>query len=606
MPVFNLQLQFDEKGAVVAIRHLNDVANAADRTKDATVKAGNEMGDSIWSVTKKLTGLIGAYKSLEKAMGFLKRGIDLNSSLEQSKIGIATLITSMAKLEDAQGRALEGAEKYAAAQGLAGQMMAEIQKLGLETTATSQELVEGVQSIMGPALQAGMALKDIPKFAVAGAQAMQTLGIPLNQMRTELEALLSGSVNKTQDILAPKLFADVNGDLNEYLKNLKASGTLLAEIEKRLEPFRQAGADVGQTWTGIVNNLEEAADTVAGIVSQDLLDKLKEGASLIQNFLITDSGNVGIAKDFENIAGVLTEISNVLGAFILGAIKEVVELGKAFNNFIGVDAVGRVKELGNAFVALGAGIGMHFFAKLAQSIKPLSQSLIQSKEAALGCVRAERVAYIEYLKTDEAKKKLRASTEAVAQTRAKLKALTQQVTAAEVALNQAMSRTAMQNAVSAGVGNLAKSMAGLVNFMGGPLGVGMTVAGAAVAYLGMKEDDTAKSTRLLTEAQEAYEQAIGKATDATGKLTRALTDAERKQMEIAAGKALASWNLQIDEFDKKISSLSLADTVSLANGFTGSLVSPELQEFMDEFDRLVKKLREDGPQGTEAFIANNY
>lgn len=351
MPVFNLQLQFDDQGAVVAIRRFNEVADAADKSKKAATAAGRDMGDVFWSAAKKLGTLIGAYKALEKAMSFLKRGMDLNSSLEQSRIGIASLITSMAKLEDAQGRALEGAEKYAAAQGIAAEMMGEIQRLGLETTATSQELVEGVQSIMGPAIQAGMALKDIPKFAVAGAQAMQTLGVPLNQMRTELEALLSGSVNKAQDILAPKLFADINGDLNEYLKNLKASGKLLAEIEKRFEPFRQAGADVEQTWEGIVNNLEEAGDTVAGLVTQDMLQKLKEAAGLVKNLMISEKGGkVGISEDFENIAAVLTEISSELGSLILVVVKDVVELGKAFNDFIGKDAVGAVNNLGSFIV----------------------------------------------------------------------------------------------------------------------------------------------------------------------------------------------------------------------------------------------------------------
>ncbi len=39
----------------------------------------------------------------------------MNVSLEQSQIGIATLVTSIAQLVDAQGRTLEGVEKYAVA-----------------------------------------------------------------------------------------------------------------------------------------------------------------------------------------------------------------------------------------------------------------------------------------------------------------------------------------------------------------------------------------------------------------------------------------------------------------------------------------------------------
>ena len=77
-----------------------------------------------------------------------------------------------------------------------------------------------------------MALKDIPQFAVAGAQALQTLGVPLEQMRTELEALLSGNINKAQDILAPKLFADVQGDL--YYSLSRDCGNRASSLEKSI------------------------------------------------------------------------------------------------------------------------------------------------------------------------------------------------------------------------------------------------------------------------------------------------------------------------------------------------------------------------------------
>jgi hypothetical protein len=111
-------------------------------------------------------------------MDFIDRDIDFNVSLETSRIGIASLIRSMVTLEDAQGKLLEGTEKYAAVQAVAADMMQEIQRLVLQTTATTESLVEGVQMVMGPAIQAGMKLKEIAAFAVSAAQAMQTLGIP--------------------------------------------------------------------------------------------------------------------------------------------------------------------------------------------------------------------------------------------------------------------------------------------------------------------------------------------------------------------------------------------------------------------------------------------
>lgn len=333
MPVFMLELKFDDKGAVTGIQRLNQIGSAASSTESEISK----LGQSLKNTAQNVLALVGAYKTIGAMKDFVRRGVEFNSSMESSRIGIASLITSMVNLEDAQGRTLEGAEKYAAAQGLAADMMKEIQRLGLETTATTQELVEGVQSVMGSAVQAGLALKDIPEFAVAGAQAMQTLGIPLQQMRTELDALLTGRVNGVQDILAPKLFPEIPLDkLGEYLRGLKASGTLLDELKRRLEPFRVAGQDVAQTWKGLTSNLSDAMDVLAGQSAIGFSESLKQSVREIQDFVIdTKEGSVGISADFEHIAEVLLRVENAIGEVFLGATQEITRLLRSLNQAIG-------------------------------------------------------------------------------------------------------------------------------------------------------------------------------------------------------------------------------------------------------------------------------
>lgn len=303
----------------------------SDTGKNAQNAAGN-----IKSLAKQLLGLVGAYKAVDSAMNFAKRGVEFNSSIESSRIGIASIINSMATLQNSQGQVLEGAEKYAAAQEVAAQMMKRIQILGLETTATTQDLVQGVQSVIGPALQAGMRLEQIPDFAVAAAQAMQTMGIPLQQMRTELDALLTGRVNLAQDLLAPRLFSDKGAKAGEYIQQLAKEGKLLDEIMRRLDAFRVAGADVAQTFTGMMSNLDEALDVVSGKVSLGLTGKLKEAIGAMQElFVSTKNGSTGISSDFEHIADLLTEIETGIGEGILTAIRGMIAGTKEFNEYIG-------------------------------------------------------------------------------------------------------------------------------------------------------------------------------------------------------------------------------------------------------------------------------
>lgn len=639
MPVFNLELKFNNRGAQEATKQINGVAGAASSAQQAVGKLGDEAGHSTAPVVslgkqgakagadisaamkraaKDILALVGAYKAVGAAMNFINRGIEFNSSLEESRIGIASLITSMVRLEDAQGKALEGAQKYAAAQGIAVDLMQEIQRLGLETTATTQSLVEGVQMIMGPALQAGMALKDIPKFAVAGAQAMQTLGVPLNQMRTELDALLTGNINKSQDILAPKLFADVKGDLGEYIRGLKESGTLIDEITRRLEPFRLAGQDVAQTWKGLTSNLEEAMDKLAADSGRGLTNSLKESINEVQKLLLsTDQGSVGINKNFQNIADLLTVMEDRLGGAILAGVTQVVNLAKEFNTAIGSGgAITFLDDLTDALkVAAGALAGLAVARKSAQisvSIAGEKERLLEeAKATALNAqekIKSARAAREEWAATkqfvEQEIRKLSVSrqsaetTKQLAAYRQELKIATNAAADAERGLASAMatSRAARDKylKMESGAGTfsaigskLKTAWSGLIGLFGGPWGIAMTAASTALTYLATKQTDAERAAKLHTEAEEAYQAAVKGATDASGNLTRQLTEVEKARLNIAKNKYEQEWayrvrevGTQLDEVIRKTQEANALAARIEAEG--GSLMPTDLQDVIPQ------------------------
>ena len=339
MPVINIGIDIRQlkAGAAQAAATLNGVAASADQA----TSSANRLSGAIASAAKQVLALVGAYKALEGMKGFVQRGIEFNSSMEQSKIAIASMITSMANLEDGQGKVLQGAEKYAAAQGIAADMMKEIQRLGLETTATTESLVEGVQSVMAASLNAGLKLNQIPQFAVAAAQAMQTMKIPLEQMRTEIEALLTGNINKAQDLLAPRLGID-----KEQLDSWKQQGVLYDELMKKLYAYQQAGKDVAQTWKGLTSNLSEALDVIAGQSAAGMSESLKNTVRELQDlFLTSKDGTTGISQDFENIAAVIESAQTALGEGILSAITTFADAVRGVNESIG--------DMGGADAAIG-------------------------------------------------------------------------------------------------------------------------------------------------------------------------------------------------------------------------------------------------------------
>ena len=384
MPVISLKMDISalKSGANQASSTLDAIAKKADSASAST----DRLGSSIASAAKQVLALVGAYKALEGMKGFVQRGIEFNSTIEQSRIGMASLIATMAKLQDEQGRTLEGAEKYAAAQSVAADMMKEIQRLGLETTATTQELVQGVQNVMGAAMNAGLKLEQIPKFAVTAAQAMQAMGIPLVQMRTEIEALLTGNINGVQDLLAPRLEID-----KATIESWRQQGILYDKLMEKMAAFEQAGKDVAQTWRGLTSNFSEAMDVLAGQSAQGISENLKTAVSELQDLILTTGdGAPRISENFEQIAKVIIRIEDALGGSILSAAQGFASAVRGINDAIGemggTEALwGRTETAIATVSAALASLTVVRKAGVAESIKASQQEIAayeQSEQAA--------------------------------------------------------------------------------------------------------------------------------------------------------------------------------------------------------------------------------
>lgn len=649
MPVFNLELRFNDRGALEAVNQINNIADAADNATDAIdnlgdsgsssgrelarmgntgSKAADAIADKMKKVAGQVLGLVAAFTAVDKAMGFMNRGLEFNASLEQSQIGIASLITSMVKLQDAQGKLLDGQEKYNAAQEISRGLMEQIQTLGLQTTADSQSIIEGFQSILAPALEAGIALENIPKFAVQGAQALQTLGVPLNQMRTELDALLTGSVNLSQDILAPKLFADVKGNLKEYIQGLKQAGKLEDEIFKRLEPYNLALKDTENTWAAISSNLGEALDKLAGDTSLNYTRAMKQSLSEINN-LIIDTNTGKISKDFENIAKQLTVIQDWIGNKIVGSVETLIEYAKEFNSFLGTDIGQGALTSFTSALKLAAGALAGFTAaralafgnnKFVNIINSSTAATEKYKNATIALRTEQRnAAYAElsryqtWMQSAQAQRQMMSSSQQRQAILAREIQLVNQAAAAEQRLVAAQTMSSNRAA-------LGGAWKGLVNFLGGPFNAAFMTAGLAVAALSLKQSDAEKAAELHAKAEEEYANSVGKATDATGKLTRALTEGEKARAAATLRTIQADWDSQIallennlqrirdalQEFDLEshewviaspIEQQAVEDTKALLDQFNKGQVDAE--NFNASLGKIYATLKQGGLQDTQ-------
>lgn len=329
-----------KSGAAQAKDGLDEVSQATE-TLDKKIASLSKTFDSAFSRTKgdvqqlrslaqQLVAVYSAYKSLSALGSTLKLGVSTNQEWEESKLSIASVIAATNTLSDSQGKVLEGAEKFTAAQELAAQMMERIQVLGLQTTATTQDLVNGVQGIIAPATRVGIELEKIPDLAVNIAQAMGAMKIPLEQMRTEAEALLSGNINRAQDILATNL-----GITGEMVRNWQKQGTLLQEINARLESFRLSGEAIADTWTGLTSNLEEYIQFISRGAGEGLFENLKQAVREIQKTLVTTNAKTGYAEisgDVKNLVAAYKELNNFIGERLLSATRSFLNALKELND----------------------------------------------------------------------------------------------------------------------------------------------------------------------------------------------------------------------------------------------------------------------------------
>lgn len=306
--------------AAAGVNDLNKQLQVNNRLMSSSGKATADAVSRMRSLVLQVGAAYSAYKLLEKAVDAVNIGIQANQSWESQKLGIASIIGATNQLADAQGRVLQGSEKFAASQQVAEKLMERIQVLGLETVATTQDLVEGVQGIIAPATRVGIALEKVPDLAVNAAQAMGAMQIPLQQMRTEVEALLSGNINKAQDILATNL-----GITGEMVRNWQKQGVLLDEINKRLESFKLSGDALANIWGGLTRSLKEYVEFISRGATEGLFNSLKSSAREFQSLLISineQTGRPEVSNKVNNLVAAYERLNDVIGNKIYAATRE--------------------------------------------------------------------------------------------------------------------------------------------------------------------------------------------------------------------------------------------------------------------------------------------
>ncbi|BAS59851.1 hypothetical protein NIES2135_21080 [Leptolyngbya boryana NIES-2135] len=189
--------------------------------------------------------LLSSQTNLASATRIFKNGVEIKDPTEKIK-------STRPQLE----AALKQIEKET--EDLVGVTSAQVNELFQITLQNASQLNNQSKQFPGP-IQAATSLTK------GWAASLKVIGLPLSQAAQEVNSILRSSVDQNS-MLAKNL-----NITNEQINKWKAQGTLVDEINKRLETFVAGNAIAAQSIEGISSNIQDAFEILGREVGKPLL-----------------------------------------------------------------------------------------------------------------------------------------------------------------------------------------------------------------------------------------------------------------------------------------------------------------------------------------------
>ncbi len=237
---------------------------------DELNKKVNKSNSSVSSMKSSLLGLAGAVGGIyavEKAFeAVIKTGFAFNKNMEDSIAGLTALTVATSSNVSAMGKHLSIAEKYNLSQKEAIKTANELAKINAETPHTLNQTNQIYKAMYVSMKKAGASNEQMINLTKKVSIAAGAAGIEFNSLLAGVDGLATGTV------LA-------NSDLGRFLsglgltnKELKESSDVVGLLNSKLKDFRAV-----DNMTTAVSNLQNSWEQLAGILTADMFDSIKEG-----------------------------------------------------------------------------------------------------------------------------------------------------------------------------------------------------------------------------------------------------------------------------------------------------------------------------------------
>ncbi len=261
--LIKLKIAADGTPQIAAVgKGLNDVAGHASGLE-------SRMG----TLANAVRAFVGAWALKEIGGGLfslVRSGVEFNAQMETSRLGIGALVAGLTQITDSQKGVLTGQDKWNAALLISTDLQKRARVAALETKAEYTDIIKLLQVGLGPMLSAGINdPSKIIKFTQTVAQTGGALGIPSEQMPSEIRALMRGE--KGPDAQLSNIFL---GDITPAkFAQLKEAGKLYDFLMEKMAAFAKAGQESQNTFDTAMSNLKDALHQALGEGTQGTTSK---------------------------------------------------------------------------------------------------------------------------------------------------------------------------------------------------------------------------------------------------------------------------------------------------------------------------------------------
>lgn len=573
MPIFNLELKFNDDGSLDAVRKIDDISNSASNaTKELkrTGKQAQDIGDSISNAMHKaalkVLGLVSAWKALSMAQRTFTLGSGYNERIEKAQLGIASVVAATNELEDSQGRLLKGQDKFIAAQEISVKMAKALDVASMQSPAEYNDLLSTFQTLLAPATQLGLKWQDTLDVTIRMSNVLSSLGLDMKSLAGETQAILTGT-NISRSAVASRL-----GITKAEIESWGKGEQLLANLEKRLESFKYSGQAVENTMEAVRAYFEDVLANLAGDAVTGLWDQVKTGLTEVADaFYEIDeqTKEFKITDEMKGLIEISQEVSNAIGKEFVSAIRTGLDTLRSLGTY--VSEIGVSQFLGDIKTYSGiaiAGITALMVARKAASAQWAvevagtkdgiaaiykhtaaairdTQAKHQNALASKAEIQAEINSLNVKLRLTQAILQNSQSTRVLIAAKEKQIAILNQLTAAEARLAAA---DKLINRTTITMTALSKVGSSLLSLFGGPLGLALTGIGLGVGYLATKQSHAEKAANLHADALRNFT----KAAESARKAGKDLSDQLDELGENQKARAIEDARKSIEESKKSL------------------------------------------------------